>query len=517
MYAAPHDSRRDATRAGVTFAVHPAHPDYLIGSDGSVHNERTGRTAAPIIPITEHTLPTVMLVMLDADAEGREGARRWTVTRPLGEVVLTAHGYPRPTEGAVVLHLDGDIDNCALANMRWETTADVLHAEVRAAAAAGVALEYREVNSYPLVHMHRWAPRKESGPGGPLLVYLTFMRDGRVEKTYVQLGLLVEAAFGSGREAITLETTRGEVPASTAASSPSLSAAGGMPTEYRPAGAPAAVVYRTVPIEGLTHFIIGSDGSAHNTNTRKRIGGTITKRRNPLYYSLKMQLPQLDAESAASSAEGALQTDTDSRAETRSRRAPHQKLEKLKSAAHWVLVSFGHPQPAAHAVIRYRDGDSTNDALDNLYWQSDADVVAHAIAEDVAAREVAAAEGRIVPPPLTALHHAASDMHLFSDGRTFSVRSHTWISGERQKSGVQLDVSVAGALPGVSTRSKYRRMSRARLVWEAHHRVILTVQERVYRLDGDGHNDRIENLTLTPVRRAKSPRRSRAKKEKATK
>jgi hypothetical protein len=69
------------------------------------------------------------------DTEGREihgwvvrgGARRVMLAgvdgrrraASVAELVLEAHGYPRPHPDATVAHLDGDLGRCALENVRW--------------------------------------------------------------------------------------------------------------------------------------------------------------------------------------------------------------------------------------------------------------------------------------------------------------------------------------------------------------------------------------------------------------
>jgi hypothetical protein len=108
-----------------------------------------------------------------------------------------------------------------------------------------------------------------------------------------------------------------------------------------PADAAAGVRYCSFPDARFQHFAVGSDGSAFNQRTGKWIQ------------------PRIDASSKANPTWIQLSQMTDGNIQQRG-----------LTRAEAVLLSHGWPRPSPHAAIRYHDGDNTNDALSNLYWET---------------------------------------------------------------------------------------------------------------------------------------------------
>lgn len=98
----------------------PEAPDYYVSSDGGVYRKSNGRKVS-----VHQNINGTLRVRLTVD-----GAQKWfQVARVvLGSFVpmpLKTNYYTEEPVRCVVRHLDNDLSNCRLENLRWETRADV--------------------------------------------------------------------------------------------------------------------------------------------------------------------------------------------------------------------------------------------------------------------------------------------------------------------------------------------------------------------------------------------------------
>lgn len=157
----------DAAVPGVVYAYldAPEFQPYVIGSDGTVR-----------IPLKK--LRLLKASMMSASGEPERNDSRLTVRlysesgevhahHAVGDIVLTAHGHPRPHPRAILRYRDGDPRNCRIDNLYWESTDDVMRHEVAVAASRGESLSYAEHSEFPgmrvtsdgrfwSVHFHTW-------------------------------------------------------------------------------------------------------------------------------------------------------------------------------------------------------------------------------------------------------------------------------------------------------------------------------------------------------------------------
>jgi hypothetical protein len=122
----------------------PGAPDYVCSDRGTVKRitPGSGTQAGPLTPCgcpSNGTLRVTLRVPASTRAvrEG-EGRRRKTVTRYVHHLVLLAFVGP-PGEGETGEHIDGDLSNNALSNLRWRKPPGVIgNAKIDAEKAAAI-------------------------------------------------------------------------------------------------------------------------------------------------------------------------------------------------------------------------------------------------------------------------------------------------------------------------------------------------------------------------------------------